>query len=150
MATRLSTPSYDVETYPDRELLRGRYGRYYVVDLKNAASGVRYYFEGGKYTLVRGTQEFRASLNTFVGDVLSKFEGKVNYQLFVRAAPTRGLTKARSKTARNSGATHLSGAWGRTNMVPIWANASSMGGCAIGICLICARRSCRRLSPKLI
>jgi hypothetical protein len=86
MATKMVTPSYEVENYPDRELIRGRVGRYYVVDLKNASSGVRFFFEGGKYTLARGSQEFRSSLNTFIGDVLSKFEGKVGYELFVRGS----------------------------------------------------------------
>jgi hypothetical protein len=84
MSARLSTPAYDVEVYPDKELVRGRQGRYYVVDMKNATSGIRYYFSGGKYVLSAGNQEFRTSLNTFVADILSKFEGKVRYDLFVR------------------------------------------------------------------
>ena len=86
MAARLSTPNYDVEVYPDKELIRGRQGRYYVVDMKNAASGIRYFFDGGKYTLARGNQEFRSSLNAFVGDILSKFEGNVRYDLYVRGS----------------------------------------------------------------
>lgn len=86
MSARLSTPAYDVETYPDRELVSGRPGRYYVVDLKNAASGVRYYFSGGKYVLSASNQDFRASLNTFIGDILAKFEGKVRYELYVRGS----------------------------------------------------------------
>ena len=86
MGARLSTPNYDVEVYPDREMIRGRQGRYYVVDMKNAASGIRYYFEGGKYTLARSSQEFRSSLNTFVADILSKFEGNVRYDLYVRGS----------------------------------------------------------------
>jgi hypothetical protein len=84
MSARLSTPNYDVEVYPDKELVRGRQGRYYVVDMKNATSGIRYYYPGGKYVLSVGNQEFRTSLNTFVADILSKFEGKVRYDLFVR------------------------------------------------------------------
>lgn len=84
MSARLSTPNYDVEVYPDKEMIRGRTGRYYVVDLKNATSGIRYFFAGGKYTLGLGNPEFRASLNTFIGDILTKFEGKVRYDLFVR------------------------------------------------------------------
>ena len=84
MSARLSTPNYDVEVYPDKELVKGRQGRYYVVDLKNATSGIRYFFGGGKYTLGLGNPEFRTSLNTFIGDILAKFEGKVRYDLFVR------------------------------------------------------------------
>lgn len=84
MSARMTTPNYDVEVYPDKEMVRGRQGRYYVVDLKNATSGVRYFFPGGKYTLSAGDKEFRASLNTFVADILSKFDGKVRYDLYVR------------------------------------------------------------------
>jgi hypothetical protein len=86
MSAKLSTPTYDVEVYPDRELVRGQTGRYYVVDLKNAASGVRFYFGGGRYTLSAGNAEFRSSLNTFIADILSKFEGKVRYGMFVRGS----------------------------------------------------------------
>ena len=84
MSAKMTTPSYDVEVYPDKEMVRGRQGRYYVVDLKNATSGVRYFFPGGKYTLSAGDKEFRSSLNTFVADILSKFDGKVRYDLYVR------------------------------------------------------------------
>jgi hypothetical protein len=86
MSTRRETPSYDVEVYPDKELIGGRKGKYYVVDLKDAANGIRYYFEGGKYSIPRSDAEFRKSLNTFVADVLSKMEGKVRYDLFVRGS----------------------------------------------------------------
>ncbi len=86
MTARLSTPSYDVEVYPDRELVGGRRGRYYVVDLKDASSGVRYFFEGGRYTINRGASEFRGSLNAFISDVLSKIEGNARYDLFVRGS----------------------------------------------------------------
>ena len=89
MGARLSTPSYDVEVYPDRELIGGRLGRYYVVDLKEAASGVRYYFEGGRYTISRSSAEFRTSLNAFIADVLAKMEGNVRYDLFVRGSADR-------------------------------------------------------------
>jgi hypothetical protein len=89
MGARLSTPSYDVEVYPDKELVGGRVGKYYVVDLKDAASGIRYYFDGGRYTLPRGNTEFRSSLNSFIGDVLGKMQGNVRYDLFVRGSADR-------------------------------------------------------------
>lgn len=89
MAARMSTPSYDVEVYPDRELVGGRKGRYYVVDLKNAESGVRFFFEGGRYTLSRADGEFRRSLNAFIGDVLGKLDGNVRYDMFVRGSADR-------------------------------------------------------------
>lgn len=89
MGARLSTPAYDVEVYPDKELVGGRVGKYYVVDLKDAANGIRYYFDGGRYTLARGNAEFRASLNSFIGDVLGKMQGNVRYDLFVRGSADR-------------------------------------------------------------
>jgi hypothetical protein len=89
MGARLSTPSYDVEVYPDKELVGGRVGKYYVVDLKDAASGIRYYFDGGRYTLARGNAEFRSSLNAFIGDVLGKMQGNVRFDLFVRGSADR-------------------------------------------------------------
>jgi hypothetical protein len=86
MAASVKTANYDVEPYPARELIGGRPGKYYVVDMKNAASGIRYFFDGGKYVLRTGTAEFRTSLNAFVADVLGKMEGNVRYDLFVRGS----------------------------------------------------------------
>ena len=86
MATRLETPNYDVSAYPGRDLVGDRKGKYYVVDMKNAASGIRYYFQKGRYTIDRSSEEFRNSLNAFIGDVLKKLDGKVDYDLFVRGS----------------------------------------------------------------
>ena len=86
MATRLETPNYDVSAYPGKDLVGDRNGKYYVVDMKNAASGIRYYFTKGRYTIDRSGEEFRNSLNAFIGDVLKKLDGKVDYDLFVRGS----------------------------------------------------------------
>jgi hypothetical protein len=86
MAATVKTDHYDVEPYPARELVGGRQGKYYVVDMKNAANGIRYFFDGGKYVLRTGSAEFRTSLNTFIGDILGKMEGNVRYDLFVRGS----------------------------------------------------------------
>lgn len=95
MAVKMSTPSYDVEVYPDREMVGGRRGRYYVVDLKNADSGIRFFFEGGRYTLSRADGEFRRSLNAFVLDILNKLDGNVRYDLFVRGSADRAPYEGR-------------------------------------------------------
>jgi hypothetical protein len=86
LATPLKTDHYDVEPYPARELIGGRQGKYYAIDMKNADSGIRYFFEGGKYTLRTGTSEFRGSLNKFVADVLARMEGNVRHDLYVRGS----------------------------------------------------------------
>ena len=92
--TAIQTPNYDVSVYPDPELIKGRRGKYYVIDVKDAEQGARYFFQGGKYTISTRQEQFRSSLNTFVKDVLEKMQGRVEYQLMVRGSadskPWRG------------------------------------------------------------
>ena len=89
MAGRVDTDSYSVELYPDKEVIRGHPGRYYVVDMKDARSGIRFQFEGGRYTLNRSNAEFRTALSTFVGDIVQKLHGNVRYDLYVRGSADR-------------------------------------------------------------
>ena len=89
MAGRIETESYSVELYPDKEVIRGHAGRYYVVDMKDAKSGIRFQFEGGKYTLSRSNAEFRSALSAFVGDIMQKLHGNVRYDLYVRGSADR-------------------------------------------------------------
>lgn len=88
------TEDYDVEVLPDNELIGGQKGKYYVVDLKNAESGLKFQFPGGKYTLSRSNKSFRRALNAFTADVAGKMEGNVRYGFFVRGSadsvPYRG------------------------------------------------------------
>lgn len=84
IGVKLDTPNYSMEAFPDNEVIKKKQGRYYVVELKDANRGIRYYFEKGKYTLDRRSEEFRSSLNVFVGDILSRINGKANYELMVR------------------------------------------------------------------
>jgi hypothetical protein len=92
--TTIQTPNYDVSVYPDPELIKGKRGKYYVIDVKDAEQGARYFFQGGKYTISTRQEQFRSSLNTFVKDVLEKMQGRVEYQLMVRGSadskPWRG------------------------------------------------------------
>lgn len=94
IGVQLDTPQYSISSYPDPEVVKSKVGRYYVVELKDAERGIRYYFEKGRYTLDRRSEEFRASLNTFLADIVSRVHGKVDYDLFVRgsadALPYRG------------------------------------------------------------
>jgi hypothetical protein len=96
--TTMQTPNYDVSVYPDPELIKGRRGKYYIIDVKDAEQGARYFFQGGKYTISTRQEQFRSSLNTFVKDVLEKMQGRVEYQLMVRGSadskPWRGQFEA--------------------------------------------------------
>ena len=89
MAGRIETDSYSVELYPDKEVVHGHAGRYYAIDMKDAKSGVRFQFDGGKYTLSRSSAEFRSALSTFVGDIMQKLHGNVRYDLYVRGSADR-------------------------------------------------------------
>ena len=86
MGVEMHASDYDVSLYPDNEVVSGKKGRYYVIDLKEAKSGVRYYFQPGRYTIDKRAPEFRASLNAFAKDVLETMHGKVEYQLMVRGS----------------------------------------------------------------
>jgi hypothetical protein len=92
--TQMNTPNYEVSVYPDPELVKGRRGKYYVIDIKDADKGAKYFFDGGKYTISTRQEQFRTSLNSFVKDVLEKMQGRVEYQLMVRGSadskPWRG------------------------------------------------------------
>ncbi|MEL7544890.1 MAG: hypothetical protein AAGJ70_14090, partial [Pseudomonadota bacterium] len=94
LAYGIKTENYDVEVLPDNELVNGQTGRYYVIDLKNAASGLKFRFPGGQYTLARSDASFRKALTAFVADVAGKLEGEVDYGFFVRGSadsvPFRG------------------------------------------------------------
>ena len=93
MAAQMRTDDYDVSTYPDNELIRGRRGRYYVIDMKDAtAKGVRFQFEPGKYTISTRQEQFRAALSKFAQEILEKVQGKVDYQILVRGSADASTT----------------------------------------------------------
>ncbi len=95
LAYGVETENYDVQVYPDNQLVGGRKGKYYVVDIKDAASGIKFKFDAGRYSLARSSRSFRESLGTFMREVVTKLEGSVAYNLYVRgsadAASYRGL-----------------------------------------------------------
>jgi hypothetical protein len=82
---RMATPHYQVEPLPETELVAGRTGRYYSIELKQPKTADRVAFESARYTLSGPAKEdFKAAFNTFSGDVLRQLDGSVTYELFVR------------------------------------------------------------------
>ena len=86
MAFGYETKDFRIEPYPDNEVVKGRKGRYYVVDMKNAQSGIRFNFQSGRYTIDRSGRAFRQALSAFARDVAKKLEGNVDYELYVRGS----------------------------------------------------------------
>ncbi|MEO1694704.1 MAG: hypothetical protein AAFR55_05655 [Pseudomonadota bacterium] len=80
------TEHFEVEVYPDNEMVKGQQGKYYVIDIKNAETGTRFQFGGGKYTLARSSKAFRRGLRSFMREVVQTVEGNADYVLFVRGS----------------------------------------------------------------
>lgn len=86
MSYGFSTDDYEVEVYPDNELINGQKGSYYTIDLKDAATGVKFGFEAGRYTLNKSDRQFRKALSAFMRDVVGKLDGNAEYRLMVRGS----------------------------------------------------------------
>ncbi len=84
MGSEPDTPNYDIGAIESRELIRGRKGRYYAINLKSAASGNRFYFDPGKFTFTSSLPAFRTALNAFAADLTAKLDGHVGYEVLVR------------------------------------------------------------------
>lgn len=84
--SKMTTATYRIDTVGETELVAGRKGRYYVVELTNPKSGDRFTFDSGKYTFQGSRNAYKASFNTFAGDVLKQIEGQAKFELFVRGS----------------------------------------------------------------
>ena len=86
MDGKLSSNTYRIEPLGEPELVAGRRGTYYSVELTNAKSGERFIFDSGKYTFQSNRAAYKASFNSFAGDVLKVLDGKAKVDLFVRGS----------------------------------------------------------------
>ena len=84
--SKMSTGTYKVEGMTEPELVDGRKGRYYLVELKNPKSGDRFTFDSGKYTFQSSRAAYKTSFNAFAADVLKQLEGQTKFDLFVRGS----------------------------------------------------------------
>jgi hypothetical protein len=94
MEAPVTTTHYTVSPTTDTEMVEGKRGRYYLIDLKNAANGAGYRFDGGRYVMTQNLPQFKQSIDTLVQDILSKIDGKASFDLMVRgradAQPMKG------------------------------------------------------------
>ena len=84
--SKMSTGTYKVEAMTEPELVDGRKGRYYLVELKNPKTGDRFTFDSGKYTFQSSRAAYKISFNAFAADVLKQLEGQTKFDLFVRGS----------------------------------------------------------------
>lgn len=83
---KMATSAYRVEPMSDPDLVTGRLGRYYRIDLKSPKSGQLFTFDSGKYTLQGNKAEYRLAFQSFAGDVLKQLEGRTSFEIFVRGS----------------------------------------------------------------
>jgi hypothetical protein len=86
LESKASTASYKIEPLPDTDLVAGRNGRYYSIELHKPADGERFTFDSAKYTFASSRAAYKSAFNALAGDVLINLEGKVKYDLFVRGS----------------------------------------------------------------
>ncbi len=84
LVSQPETPNYDIAALDTRELIQGRRGRYYSINLKSIASGNRFFFDQGKFTFTSSLPAFRTALSAFATEVTTKLDGIVPYELIVR------------------------------------------------------------------
>ena len=84
--SKMATTTYKVETVSDSELVNGRKGKYYIVELKNPKTAERFTFDSGKYTFQSSRGAYKGSFNSFASEVLKQLEGHAKFDLFVRGS----------------------------------------------------------------
>ncbi|MEQ1695285.1 MAG: hypothetical protein ABL901_05520 [Hyphomicrobiaceae bacterium] len=84
--SKMSTATYKVDAMSEAELVDGRKGRYYLIELKNPKTGNRFTFDSGKYTFQSSRAAYKTSFNAFAADVLKQLEGQAKFDLFVRGS----------------------------------------------------------------
>jgi ribonuclease HI len=89
------TSHYNISLYPDEELVKGKKGRYYLIDVKNSANGLGFKFDGGRYVIDRNLPEFKTSIDMLVQELVSKLDGKVDYQFMARGRADNSAWKGR-------------------------------------------------------
>lgn len=83
---KMATNTYRVEPFAEGDLVGGRNGRYYRIDLKASKSGQFFTFDSGKYTLQASKADYKSAFQAFAGDVLKQLEGRASFELFVRGS----------------------------------------------------------------
>jgi hypothetical protein len=83
----VNDPQYEIKRYPNREVVKGKVGKYYIIDLKDADSKVLILFNLGKYTKDEFDRLFLNAMSKVKEDVFSQLDaGKISYRIYVRGS----------------------------------------------------------------
>jgi hypothetical protein len=84
LSAPVTTEFYGVKLHPSNEMVSGRKGGYYVIDVKNAATKAPYRFVGGGYLLGTDLPQYETSVKALIADIVGRLDGKRDYELMVR------------------------------------------------------------------
>lgn len=80
------TPYYEVMPFLENELVSGKNGKYYIIDIKKAHKKNRIRFDAGQYTISAFESEYTNSISNFITDIISNIAGKVEYDIFIKGS----------------------------------------------------------------
>ena len=83
----VNQPQYEIKPYPNREVVKTKAGKYYIIDLKDADSKVLILFKLGEYTKDEFERVFINAMSKVKQDVLNHLSDKqVSYGIYVRGS----------------------------------------------------------------
>lgn len=87
----IENPSYTIQKHPADEVVQGKKGCYYIVDLKDSEGNNPVLFNIKEYELNEMSARFRESVTEFRKNILEQFiRGNKSYDLFIHGSADRG------------------------------------------------------------
>ena len=87
---RLTSKDYNIVKTAKAEMVNGKKGHYYNINLKNPADGKGYKFASASYSQVTPEAAFKATLDKVMANIKGALDGRRDYQLYVRGKASAG------------------------------------------------------------
>jgi hypothetical protein len=86
LKTGMETDYVAIDRIPNHEIVKGRPGDYYLINIKNSRTSDKIYFQAGEFTIPDLDENFVTSLRKFMTDVYGKVNNKVACQLYAKGS----------------------------------------------------------------
>lgn len=86
LKTKTETEFYEVKKVPNNEVIKGKKGTYYIIDLRNTLMNERVLFQAGEFIIADLNDEFVNSLNHFMSEVYMVLDTNSSLELFVKGS----------------------------------------------------------------
>ncbi len=83
---KTETEFYEVQKIPNNEVIKGKRGTYYIVDLSNTLMNERVFFQPGEFIIQDLNDEFLTTLNHFMSEVYMVLGTNNSLELFVKGS----------------------------------------------------------------